>query len=473
MEERSESARIGRRTVLAGLAGVAGTAAFTSTTIGQDASATPGVAWRHDYSGDEREYDVGLTAVVQTDDGGYALAGSGAPITETGVGTEQFALVKAAADGSREWVAFANDETPETDELSFFDLTQTSDGGFVLVGCATNPETGANDRVGGKVAEAAKVTADGTVSWLQRFDAFDENEDSDFDQGHSDNAILQTVTPTADGGVVTGGTFEGSPWLIALDAAGETRWERHYETGFRFDTVEATGEGYRAVVGGRETNVALTLDGDGRVQNRTALDDDGIDYAQTPYNHRFALTGDGSCAYTGRDQNRENMVLGRLDADGSRQWREEYAGAYGGNDLASGVVATADSGFVLYGYMRAGYDGDHTPAIVRTDADGTEQWRRLFDEADASDAAALVETADGGYACLLASQSNTLVKLEPDAELDGSNGDGSGDGTPSDDDPTTDPGSGSSPPDDSDGSGGDSPDDDESTDDDDRGQCPL
>lgn len=465
MDEGSESVRVGRRTVLAGLAGVGGTAAFASTSFGADreASTAPGVAWRRDFGGGDREYEVGLTRVVRTADGGYALGGSGAPITETGAATEQFALVKAAADGTREWVAFANDDATSTEELSFFDLAQTAEGGFVLVGCATDPAEGANDRVGGKVAEAAKVTADGTVSWVRRFDAFDEDEDSDFDQGHADDALLLTVTPTAEGGVLAGGTFEGRPWLLALDAAGERLWERHYDVGFRVETVAVAGEGSRAIVGGRETNVAIDLDANGRVRDRTPLDGDGgIDYAQTPYNHRFAFTADGGFAYTGRDRDRENMVLGRLDGGGVRQWREEYDGPYEDTDFARGVVATGDGGFVLYGYMRAAYDGDHTPALVRTDGEGAERWRVLFGEADASDAADLVETPDGGYACLLGSRSNTLVKLDPDPELGKSTPDAPTPDAPSTDDPTPESGSGTT----------ETPAGDETTDDD-RGECPI
>ncbi|MBX0295768.1 hypothetical protein [Haloarcula nitratireducens] len=406
MSQDSPPARVGRRTFVTGLA-AAGAALVGGTAVSATATQTesgsgPTVAWERNYSGEA--YDVHLTAATQTADGGYALAGTGAPAGSDGA---QYGMVKAAADGSTEWVAFADDDDPETNDVSLCDVVQTADGGFVIVGYATNPTNGGDDRVGGKVAEAVKVTAGGDVSWVVQHDAFEDDESADLDSGNSDNSLFLTATATDDGGFLAGGSFEGSAWLAKLDGSGSIAWERQYD-GFSVEWVRPRNGGYHAAVDADDTCAGLVLDSAGEVRQRVALD---IDYGATPYNHEFALTDDGGYAYTGRDEGREDMVLGKLDSSGARIWRAEFDGPAGDTDFGRHVLETGDGGYAVAGYMSVDTAAEYAPTVVRTDGDGTEQWRYLFAESEADGVADVLQTEDGGYAVLLASGTNTLAKL--------------------------------------------------------------
>ncbi|MBV0925470.1 hypothetical protein KTS45_14780 [Halomicroarcula limicola] len=406
MSQDSPPARIGRRTFVTGLAAagaalVGGTAASATATRTESGSG-PAVAWERNYS--DEAYDVHLTAATQTADGGYALAGTGAPAGSDGA---QYGIVKAAADGSTEWVAFVDDGDPETNDVSLCDIVQTADGGVVVVGYATNPTNGGDDLVGGKVAEAAKVTASGDVAWVVQHDAFEDDESADLDAGNSDDSLFLTATATDDGGFLAGGTFEGSAWLAKLDGSGSIAWEQNYD-GFSVEWVRPRDGGYHAAVDADDTCAGLVLDSAGEVQRRVTL---GIDYGATPYNHEFALTSDGGYAYTGRDEGREDMVLGKLDGSGARTWRAEFDGPAGDTDFGKHVLETEDGGYAVAGYMSVDTAAEYAPTVVRTDGDGTEQWRYLFTESEADGVADVLQTEDGGYAVLLASGTNTLVKL--------------------------------------------------------------
>lgn len=409
MSHDSDTTTVGRRTFVAGLATAAGTGVFGGLAVGDAGGAAadrPAVEWRQRHRRDEsvRQFQ----SVIQTSDGGYALAGTGTPPSDGETATEQFALLNAAADGTQQWAAYATDDTDTTDEISFSDLVETAAGDYVLVGYATNPP--GDDGAGGKVAEAAKFTAGGEVDWVVRRDAFERDEDSDgSDAGFSDNALFLTALATTDGRVLAGGTFEGTAWLVSLETDGTVAWERQYE-GFSVTELRARADGFDAVVDGDETAAGLRLDETGGVRERVALN---LDYRATPHNQQFVCTSDGAYAYTGRDRDRENMVLGTLDSGGDPRWRAEYDGPSKATDLATELIETGDGGYALAGYMRVASDSAFAPAVVRTDASGTEQWRRLFTESDADTVADIVATADGGYACLFGSGTNTLVKLAP------------------------------------------------------------
>lgn len=427
---------IGRRSVLKGLGVAAGAATVGATglAMGQDDAGAPEIEWTRNYSGGEREYEVTLRHLVQTDDHGFALAGVGAPITETGAEDEQFALFKAGADGEKQWQTFEDDDSDETTDPATNAVVQTGDGGFALVGAVDDPSERQTDTRSGSIAVAIKFDDSGAREWLESIDTFDGEKEGRTDESR---ASFDAVAPAGeDGSVVAGGVTESDAWVVQFGADGSVEWETiwtdegddEYDIARVDEMYTRDDDGYTLFTtqgaGERTHRFAVHLDGQGTVRDRTEL---RVDDEATPYNRVFTRTPDGGYGYTGRDRDRENVVLGKLNAAGRRQWRREFDGPYEGTDWGFDVVATSDDGLAVSGQMREAYSGETVPAIVKTTAGGDEQWRRLFDDLPGSEADPFIETADSGYAFLTGR--NLLVKLTPD-DVPESGGEGGDDGTP-------------------------------------------
>jgi hypothetical protein len=110
----------------------------------------------------------------------------------------------------------------------------------------------------------------------------------------------------------------------------------------------------------------------------------------------FVILGEIAADYT-RDE--EDLYLIKIDGEGNLIWSHMYGGR--GNDAARMVRQTADGGFILVGDL-----ADETPTrglyesnilLIKTDAEGDEEWRRTYGEEELYVGWAVEQTRDGGY----------------------------------------------------------------------------
>lgn len=421
-----------RRAVLELAAGVTGAAAIGATGLAVADSTTrsagetaPSVEWVETYESREQEYEIDRIEDVHQTGEGYVLSGEGRPLTPTGPEDEQFMLVQTDAEGKQRNISFARTDRDVENHVTY-ELVEMAGGGYGLVGYLRQRTP--DYRVESvSVAAAAKFSASGEPEWTATMDNLEsesgtETETATADgEGEEDPGDVYFTAAAADdegGFVVGGGRSDGqgtqTGLIVRYTSDGAVAWERRYEDVVQFDQVFARDGGYLLFGTDGERPVARLVDDEGAVEQRVSL---GVDLEQTPHNHVFAPTADGGYAYTGRDAGRENVVLGRLDADGERLWREEYDGPYEGDDWGFYVLQTADGGFAVGGYMSEAYSGDAVPVVLKTDSEGTKQWQKLLkDSTTATRYDTLVQTDDGGYACQI---DQSLVKLGP-APDDGS-----------------------------------------------------
>jgi hypothetical protein len=158
-----------------------------------------GVEWNHTFGGMLR--DVAYS-VIQTTDGGYALAG----ITESyGAGDSDFYLVKTDATGQMAWNRTFGGIAAETIESE--SLIQTVDEGFALVGWTNSYGAGNNDFY------IVKTNTTGHLEWNQSYGGIE------WEQAYS-------VIQTSDGGYAIAGitNYYGAGytdfWLVKTDSNG-------------------------------------------------------------------------------------------------------------------------------------------------------------------------------------------------------------------------------------------------------------
>ncbi|RKY75406.1 hypothetical protein DRQ07_11940, partial [candidate division KSB1 bacterium] len=175
---------------------------YDVTLVKTDASGA--LQWQKTYTGlhDEKGYDL-----IQTSDGGYAILG----FTESyGAGAKDFYLIKTNATGDSSWSQTYGG--PFDDEGK--SIVQTSDGGYILTGYTMSFGSGAKDLY------LVKVASDGTEEWTSTFGGTGD------DEGYS-------VIQSSDGWYVAAGYSkpEGpgddkDGYIVKVDDTGNLYWSK-------------------------------------------------------------------------------------------------------------------------------------------------------------------------------------------------------------------------------------------------------
>jgi len=201
---------------------------YDVTLIKTDASGT--VQWQQTYTGiqDEKGYDL-----IQTSDGGYALLG----YTESyGAGAKDLYLIKTNATGDSVWAQTYGG--PSDDEGK--SLVQTSDGGYILTGYTMSFGSGAKDLY------LVKVASDGTVEWTNTFGSTGD------DEGYS-------VIQSSDGWYVAAGYSKPAGpgddkdgFIVKVDGSGNEYWSKLSEKDDEdlFSSIKETSDNGYIAVGG-------------------------------------------------------------------------------------------------------------------------------------------------------------------------------------------------------------------------------
>lgn len=163
------------------------------------------VTWSKTFGGVGR--DDGRS-VVQTEDGGYLLAGYTACY---GAGLDDVYLVKTNALGETVWTRTLGG----TGWDQGFSIQRTTDDGYIVAGRTTSFGSASYD------VYLVKIDAIGDTAWTRRFGG------ASSDEGRS-------VQQTSDGGyIVAGSTYSygaglGDVYLVRVDVYGETIWTRTF-----------------------------------------------------------------------------------------------------------------------------------------------------------------------------------------------------------------------------------------------------
>ena len=303
--------------------------ALVATALGSASGATPPAEeWNKTFGGTGSDY---ARSVQQTTDGGYIVAG----YTESyGAGFVAFWLVKTDANGNEQW-----NKTFGGTRCDFVEsVQQTTDGGYILAGYTASYGAGKND------AWLVKTDSNGNMQWDRTF-------------GGTDYDGTWAVQQTTDGGYILAGFKDAygaslaDAWLIKTDANGNKQWDRTF--------------------GGTNPDVAMA------VQQTT-----GGGYIFAGYTESYGA-GD------------RDFWLVKTDANGNKQWDRTFGGADW--DEANSVQQTTSGDYILAGYT-ASYGAGKTDAwLVKTDSNGYEIWKKTFGGVSDDKAHSVQQTTDGGY----------------------------------------------------------------------------
>ncbi len=342
------------------------------------------VQWSQTYN--NGDYSMGRS-LVETSTGGYIIVGYSE--FSSGQYTSIF-LVGALGNGDVDWsrtIGGPNDDYA-------YSMTATSDGGYIIAGITDTTLTGYSD------IYLIKTYSDGQVEWSQTYNI-----------GNYDNS--RSVIQTADGGYAIAGYADDNMLLIKTYQNGTLQWYKSYDmaadnSDYAYSIVQTNDGGYAlggytSSSSGDSTNLCIVKTyPDGILQwNQTYSGTNTTDYG-----YSLISTSDGGFALAGRSYSEStdsyDAYLVKTYANGTLQWSQTYNGTY--DDSAYSVIQTSDGGYALGGYTyTAGYTTD--VYLIKTYANGTMQWNQTYGGANYDYAYSLIATGNGGYVLAGSTQS--------------------------------------------------------------------
>jgi hypothetical protein len=110
-------------------------------------------------------------------------------------------------------------------------------------------------------------------------------------------------------------------------------------------------------------------------------------------------TGDGGYIIVGSTRlygsENDNLYLIKLDADGIEDWSNTFGGSQ--DDYGRYVQETTDGGFIIVGFTYSFGVGSADVYLIKTDADGNEDWSNTFGGSGYDSGYCVQQTDDGGF----------------------------------------------------------------------------
>jgi hypothetical protein len=298
--------------------------------------------------------DIGIDeafSMVQTNDGGYALAGR---TDSFGAGMYDFWLVKTDSQGNMQWNKTYGGSLSE----NAWSLEQTSDGGYIIAGDTASFGAGSFD------FWVVKTDSYGTIQWNKTY-------------GGTGFDVAYAVQQSKDGGYIVAGYTSSlgagsfDVWLVKIDSSGNQQWADTYG-GIKWDVAYSF----------RQTMDGGYLGGGSTSTSGAGLDDFFLvktdDLGNQQFNKTYGGTNSESASCVIQSKEGGYAIAGvtnsfgvgsfdswlvKTDVNGNVQWNATYGGSE--DDYAESVRQTSDAGYVVAGYTFSFGAGGSDAWLVR------------------------------------------------------------------------------------------------------------
>jgi hypothetical protein len=347
--------------------------------------AQPDLLWSQTFGGSGNESGK---SVLQASDGGYVALGRTASF---GAGSGDVFLVKTDHNGNEEWrrifgAGYDNDS---------YLICPTADSGYVLI-CRQDLSSSLSTRDYWLI----KTDAAGNEQWSKTYGG------SDFDEAFSGQQ-------TMDGGYIIFGLttsfgVSNASLLVKTDPDGNMEWNQIYGgNGDGAFSIQQTKDG-----GYIFTGYTTSSDDQGDVWLVKTRSDGVEEWSRTFGGNSLESavfvrqTYDGGYVMAGRTRSfgagGSDIWLVKADSAGAQEWTQTYGGS--GYDTGKSVQQTADSGYIIVG-TTASFGGGREIWLIKTDANGNQEWNRIFGGNENEEGNSVQQAADSGYILLGSTES--------------------------------------------------------------------
>lgn len=331
------------------------------------------VQWKRSIGGTEDEM---ANDVVQTDDGGYIIAGRTNSFSANPVADADLYLVKLNSSGNIQW----------TKVLAYSPSTNSSEGAVTM-----------------RKAPDGSILIGGNLGFMGHGSAIvlriDQNgiilSSGLIDETWAQTNTISSIYPTPDGGYAMTGYASPSPLvyeisLIKISNTDTVQWGKresaysnsplYYYVYISKDMIQASDGGY-VITGSLQNdstyNSSLFLSkysSSGTVQWIKYLNNkQGNDSIYDAYAETVIQTSDGGYAATGSAMNQGNytrdILLMRYDLNGDLLW-SKLMGTTSYDEWAMDLLQTSDGGFVIVGMQADSTTHTNDFYMLKTDANG-------------------------------------------------------------------------------------------------------
>jgi hypothetical protein len=277
--------------------------------------------------------------VKQTSDGGYILAGASTAFGWYGEGW----LLKTDSDGNVIWSrGFHPDPSAQSEWDNFYDVIETSDGGFIALGFG-----GYQDYYW--QAWTVKVNSSGNVLWNKSF-----GEQYLWER-------LYSFKQTSDGGYIAvgdkhytyGDTTSHDGWLVKFDSDCDTLWTKHFGAAQVdiFRSIQITPDNNYIIAGEREPywgagtkGWMMKVDFNGNVIWDNMYGNGGFMSVQKTPNGNYIA---GGTKFISQATLNDAWIL-KTDLNGNVIYNNTYP-VSSTDDVVQSIQPTSDGGYILGG----------------------------------------------------------------------------------------------------------------------------
>jgi len=332
-------------------------------------------------------------SIVQTTDGGYAVAGT---TYSFGAASGNIYVVKLNSGGAIQWSRTIGGTGVEQG----YSIKQTADGGYAVAGYTNSFGAGNGD------AYIIKLDGSGTLQWNRTV-------------GGASNDYGYSIVQAGDGGyAVAGYTYSFGAgnvdaYIVKLDGSGALQWSRAVggiTDDYAYSIIQTADGGY-AVAGisnsfgaGNFDIYIIKLNSGGTIQWTRTVGGTGIDYG-----YSIVQSADGGYAAAGYTLSfgagSRDFYIVKLDGSGALQWSRTMGGS--NFDYAYSLIPTSAGGYAAAGWTYSFGAGLSDMYVVTLDGGGTFQWGKTLGGVSDDGAYCIIQTTDGGYA--VAGGTNTFA----------------------------------------------------------------
>jgi hypothetical protein len=324
------------------------------------------IQWAKSFGGNNME---DARSIIQTSDGGYAFCGftgsvDGDPPKPLKTTSTDGWIVKLDSVGNIQWQRRVGG--PDIDFL--YSIVQTSDGGFIVAGDSRSIGNESLHNHGSDDAWVIRLDSAGNTIWEKLYGGSYGDVAYSILQLKDDGYLFVGSTYSSDGDVANkhDGTYYEA-WAVRLDTAGAIIWQRTY--------------------GGSEVEEAFSV---------VATPDGGFGIAAYAFSQDGDVTGKHDST-----ENRDIWIL-KIDSLGNKEWDKCLGGS--SHESAESILLTQDSGFVITGSTQSN-DGDVSGLflkgpdtwVCKLSSTGSLQWQKVLGGTNFDQGGCAVQTPDHGY----------------------------------------------------------------------------